>query len=145
MLSDSSSISPPSDGFNSDPFILYSQALHDYTLKLWTESRRIAEEKARGKVSRKDEIQKRTAECNSNSCPNHIFTVAHPVIYRTVVLLSRRSLTDNIPLTHQSLYHHYPLAGFTASIKLVIDLSSAYLLEFCGNPSSSINRTFCIM
>jgi hypothetical protein len=30
-----------------DPFISYAQALHAYTLALWTESRRLAEEKAR--------------------------------------------------------------------------------------------------
>ncbi|GBE77650.1 hypothetical protein SCP_0105300 [Sparassis crispa] len=30
-----------------DPFVLYTQSLHDYTLQLWTESRRLAEEKAR--------------------------------------------------------------------------------------------------
>ena len=32
---------------DSDPFVLYARSLHDYTLRLWTESRRIAEEKAR--------------------------------------------------------------------------------------------------
>ena len=30
-----------------DPFVLYAQSLHDYTLRLWTESRRVAEEKSR--------------------------------------------------------------------------------------------------
>ena len=34
-----------------DPFILYARSLHDYTLRLWTESRRIAEEKARLKAA----------------------------------------------------------------------------------------------
>ncbi|KAG1784209.1 hypothetical protein EV702DRAFT_1058055 [Suillus placidus] len=37
-----------------DPLILYSKTLHDYTLKLWTESRRVAEEKARRKLARMD-------------------------------------------------------------------------------------------
>ena len=35
----------------SDPFVLYARSLHDYTLRLWTESRRIAEEKARLKAA----------------------------------------------------------------------------------------------
>ncbi|KAL7285227.1 hypothetical protein PYCCODRAFT_1434448 [Trametes coccinea BRFM310] len=34
-----------------DPFIQYARSLHDYTLRLWTESRRIAEEKARLKAA----------------------------------------------------------------------------------------------
>ncbi|EIW86934.1 hypothetical protein CONPUDRAFT_79138 [Coniophora puteana RWD-64-598 SS2] len=38
-----------------DPFVLYSQALHTYTLRLWTESRRLAEEKAREKQRRREE------------------------------------------------------------------------------------------
>ncbi|KAG2338376.1 hypothetical protein BDR05DRAFT_893844 [Suillus weaverae] len=37
-----------------DPLILYSKTLHDYTLKLWTESRRVAEEKAKRKLARMD-------------------------------------------------------------------------------------------
>ncbi|KAH7923903.1 hypothetical protein BV22DRAFT_1014395 [Leucogyrophana mollusca] len=67
MLSRSSSIDVPSHDFHSDPFILYSQALHDYTLKLWTESRRIAEEKARGRVTRKEEEAQKRKECER--CP----------------------------------------------------------------------------
>lgn len=35
----------------SDPFVLYARSLHDYTLRLWTESRRLAEEKARMKAA----------------------------------------------------------------------------------------------
>ncbi|KAI0330613.1 hypothetical protein GY45DRAFT_1225534, partial [Cubamyces sp. BRFM 1775] len=35
----------------SDPFVMYARSLHDYTLRLWTESRRIAEEKARIKAA----------------------------------------------------------------------------------------------
>ncbi|PBL00691.1 hypothetical protein ARMGADRAFT_1006831 [Armillaria gallica] len=31
---------------HSDPFILYSRSLRDYTLHLWTESRRVVEEEA---------------------------------------------------------------------------------------------------
>ncbi|KAI6008398.1 hypothetical protein F5J12DRAFT_828495 [Pisolithus orientalis] len=40
--------------FNKDPFLSYSRSLHDYTLRLWTESRRVAEEKARNKAARRD-------------------------------------------------------------------------------------------
>ena len=35
----------------SDPFVLYARSLHDYTLRLWTESRRLAEKKARMKAA----------------------------------------------------------------------------------------------
>ncbi|TFK80384.1 hypothetical protein K466DRAFT_591885 [Polyporus arcularius HHB13444] len=35
----------------SDPFVVYARSLHNYTLRLWTESRRIAEEKARVKAA----------------------------------------------------------------------------------------------
>lgn len=33
-----------------DPFALYAKSLHDYTLKLWTESIRLSEERGRGRV-----------------------------------------------------------------------------------------------
>ncbi|KAI0830738.1 hypothetical protein BC628DRAFT_897530 [Trametes gibbosa] len=36
---------------DTDPFVLYARSLHDYTLGLWTESRRVAEEKARNKAA----------------------------------------------------------------------------------------------
>lgn len=36
---------------DTDPFVVYARSLHDYTLHLWTESRRIAEEKARLKAA----------------------------------------------------------------------------------------------
>lgn len=36
-----------------DPLILYSRSLHKYTLALWTESRRLAEEKARIQQARR--------------------------------------------------------------------------------------------
>ncbi|KAH0838125.1 hypothetical protein J3R83DRAFT_6375 [Lanmaoa asiatica] len=45
-----------------DPFVSYSQALHDYTLHLWTESRRTAEEKARSRAARKEETSRRRRE-----------------------------------------------------------------------------------
>ncbi|KAG8219616.1 hypothetical protein J3R82DRAFT_570, partial [Butyriboletus roseoflavus] len=49
----------------SDPFVSYSQALHDYTLHLWTESRRIAEEKARSRSARKEEPSRRRREIDT--------------------------------------------------------------------------------
>ena len=36
-------ISTHSDQPDIDPFILYAQSLHDYSLRLWTESRRVAD------------------------------------------------------------------------------------------------------
>ncbi|KIM70334.1 hypothetical protein SCLCIDRAFT_1207665 [Scleroderma citrinum Foug A] len=40
--------------YDRDPFQSYSRSLHDYTLRLWTESRRLAEEKARNKTTRRE-------------------------------------------------------------------------------------------
>ncbi|KAH7886006.1 hypothetical protein F5I97DRAFT_1188361 [Phlebopus sp. FC_14] len=49
----------PRPNFEKDPFVSYSQAIHDYTLKLWTESRRIAEEKARNRSARRQETSRK--------------------------------------------------------------------------------------
>lgn len=38
-------VSTPRD--RKDPLALYTRSLHDYTLRLWSESRRLAEENAR--------------------------------------------------------------------------------------------------
>ena len=43
---DESKTSLPSDD-TTDPFVLYTRSLHDHTLRLWTETRRIAEERRR--------------------------------------------------------------------------------------------------
>ncbi|KAH9897980.1 hypothetical protein C8Q73DRAFT_834065 [Cubamyces lactineus] len=54
MLAASSTVpatTPAQQMGESDPFVLYARSLHDYTLRLWTESRRIAEEKARIKAA----------------------------------------------------------------------------------------------
>ena len=47
---------------NTNPFVLYSRSLHDYTLRLWTESRRIAEEKAAMKAMRRAEDERMQRE-----------------------------------------------------------------------------------
>jgi hypothetical protein len=47
---------PPQDGpvkSPSDPLVLYSQSLRDYTLRLWMESRKQAEERVRARAHRK--------------------------------------------------------------------------------------------
>ncbi len=55
--------SPPhsDDGidYDNDPVIQYSRDLYAYTLRLWTESRRVAEEKARAKATDKKEEEER--------------------------------------------------------------------------------------
>ncbi|KIJ21977.1 hypothetical protein PAXINDRAFT_165297 [Paxillus involutus ATCC 200175] len=61
MLSNPQSISSRAR-LDNDPFVSYSQALHDYTLRLWTESRRIAEEKSRNRAARKEEASRRRNE-----------------------------------------------------------------------------------
>lgn len=54
---DSATVHMPSSisSFDQDPLTLYSKTLHDYTLQLWTESRRVAEEKAKRKLARMEE------------------------------------------------------------------------------------------
>ncbi|KAA1467837.1 hypothetical protein DENSPDRAFT_832983 [Dentipellis sp. KUC8613] len=47
-------VTPPHQN-PSDSLAHYSKSLHDYTLRLWTESRRLAEEKARSKAAKKQE------------------------------------------------------------------------------------------
>ncbi|KAG6333056.1 hypothetical protein ID866_6033 [Astraeus odoratus] len=49
----------PRREYDNDPFLSYSRSLHDYTLRLWTESRRLAEEKARNNAARTDEALSR--------------------------------------------------------------------------------------
>jgi hypothetical protein len=53
---------------DTDPFVLYSRELHDYTLRLWTESRRVAEEKNRAKAAKRveEERKKNGLESSSN-------------------------------------------------------------------------------
>lgn len=43
---------------NADPLVTYSRSLHDYTLRLWTESRRVAEEKAQARVAEREAEQR---------------------------------------------------------------------------------------
>ncbi|KII93955.1 hypothetical protein PLICRDRAFT_695029 [Plicaturopsis crispa FD-325 SS-3] len=52
-----------------DPFVVYSRSLHDYTLRLWTESRRLAEEKARAKAAKREEDAKKKAQQAKASKP----------------------------------------------------------------------------
>ncbi|KAF9813985.1 hypothetical protein IEO21_05356 [Rhodonia placenta] len=52
-----------------DPFILYAQSLHDYTLRLWTESRRLAEEKARARAAEIAAVRKREEERQKQKKP----------------------------------------------------------------------------
>lgn len=44
---------PVDPSSNTDPLILYSQSLRDYTLRLWMESRKQAEEKVRARTHKK--------------------------------------------------------------------------------------------
>lgn len=44
---------PSHPGNDADPFVLYSRSLHDYTLKLWTESIRVSQERSRERSAAK--------------------------------------------------------------------------------------------
>lgn len=46
-MDDNTKDSRPPENTHSDPLILYARSLHNYTLRQWAETRRIAEEKAR--------------------------------------------------------------------------------------------------
>jgi len=71
MLSQPQSIVSPNSTFshNADPFVMYSRSLHDYTLRLWTESRRLAEEKTRAKAAKQEEDEKSMGSEPSQSQP----------------------------------------------------------------------------
>lgn len=57
---DNSSTSPPTAD---DPLVVYARALHRYTLRLWAETRRIAEEKDRAlKISESPPISAKAEE-----------------------------------------------------------------------------------
>ena len=75
---DESETSLPTDTI--DPFVLYARSLHDYTLRLWTETRRIAEERLRAQQleasmpsspPREDQTKKRQFDQSSSSKPDH--------------------------------------------------------------------------
>ncbi|PPQ90940.1 hypothetical protein CVT25_008252 [Psilocybe cyanescens] len=62
-MSESSNTQPTDNSL--DSLTLYTRSLHNYTLALWTESRRIAEEKARGRepfAVRKSSVQPSTSD-----------------------------------------------------------------------------------
>ena len=52
-------LSNHSNNTESDPFATYARSLHDYTLRLWTDSIRDAEEKARSPSQSKDVAEMR--------------------------------------------------------------------------------------
>lgn len=56
---------PPLSSETVEELVHYSRTLHDYTLHLWTESRRLAEEKAHG-ASKGRRAQQRYAQQNSS-------------------------------------------------------------------------------
>jgi hypothetical protein len=59
----------PKFSHNPDPLINYSRSLHDYTLRLWTESRRLAEEKARANTDKKEADEHRERRESHQSKP----------------------------------------------------------------------------
>ena len=52
-----------------DPFVSYARSLHDYTLRLWMDSRRQAEERAQARATKisQDLIDRKTAGHGSRS------------------------------------------------------------------------------
>ena len=75
---DESKTSQPTDN-TTDPFVLYARSLHDYTLRLWTETRRIAEERHRAQQSeassmpsspREDQTRKNQQDQSSSNQPD---------------------------------------------------------------------------
>jgi len=56
---------------NNDPLALYTRSLHDYTLALWTESRRIAEEKARARQETNAAYRTQEPQLTGGKKPDH--------------------------------------------------------------------------
>ncbi|SJL06076.1 uncharacterized protein ARMOST_09412 [Armillaria ostoyae] len=78
-----------------DPFILYSRSLRDYTLHLWTESRRVVEEEAqRAEMLKEAEAQSAKAckGVSTHSQPSPLFSP---------------SSTTSMTLKDNEKNHHY--------------------------------------
>ncbi|KAL4069810.1 hypothetical protein V8B97DRAFT_637076 [Scleroderma yunnanense] len=109
--------------FEQDPFVSYSRALHDYTLGLWTESRRVAEEKARNKTTRRDEeASRRRKEFESFvsqpqrstthiDCPHTVHSIVSQTSYNNSTpschipaLTCRKHGTPRIPTINHYIY-----------------------------------------
>ena len=56
-----------------NPLATYARSLHDYTLRLWTESRRVAEEKAMQKAALRQQEEERMAamKAETKAYPQH--------------------------------------------------------------------------
>lgn len=54
---------------DTDPFVVYSRSLHDYTLKLWTESIRMSEARSRGRASSKGTKRKSDVQSTDGKAP----------------------------------------------------------------------------
>ncbi|EDR15249.1 uncharacterized protein LACBIDRAFT_301282 [Laccaria bicolor S238N-H82] len=65
-MSDLSKTSQPIETV--DPIILYSRSLHEYTLRLWTESRRVAEQNSSKR--REAKVSEEEAEKEVSGCRN---------------------------------------------------------------------------
>lgn len=75
MGNSSTSTSPPTD----DPLVVYARSLHSYTLRLWAETRRLAEEDDRARQIEKsppisaeveEEVKDETKDMSSSQ-PDH--------------------------------------------------------------------------
>ncbi|OBZ68601.1 hypothetical protein A0H81_11653 [Grifola frondosa] len=54
---------------DADAFIDYARSVHDYTLHLWTESRRIAEEKAQNRVIAVKSVKRQNSQKEEGGAP----------------------------------------------------------------------------
>ena len=74
---DKSKTSLPTDD-NSDPFALYARSLHDYTLGLWTETRRLAEERRRAQQLEASSMPSSPTEDQTNKKQPDQSSSSHP-------------------------------------------------------------------
>jgi hypothetical protein len=67
----------PTDG-TTDPLVLYARSLHDYTLRLWTETRRLAEERRRAQQSEASSMPSSPEEDQTNKKQPQSDRSSHP-------------------------------------------------------------------
>ncbi|KAF8963913.1 hypothetical protein BDZ97DRAFT_1758291 [Flammula alnicola] len=97
-------------GADHDPLAQYTRSLHDYTLALWTESRRIAEEKARAQQIEQPGASAETNEGKETGQPGAQASQSTSPADRRA---RKPSLSDLIPLPGWSQSTDLQRLGYT--------------------------------
>ena len=69
-MSEAATNSQPTSPTTADSLTSYTRSLHDYTLALWTESRRVAEEKARAQGAANTQPEEKPTDGSAQQAPS---------------------------------------------------------------------------